>query len=317
MLHKFTLRELLNTPEWSKLRATYRGARHPEIWAVSVLLMLQDDGRFVTDETYRNDVVARLYQRFWDSAEDQTASGPETETVESELYLPEELAGFLMQIPQNAGRLLTPAVISNTGAAEAIDRAQKLLAEIKAHENVHLPEPFARISPEAIRRFLSLDRVKRTGWTRTIAAFAPDAETAEQVESVAEHSIKAAFLGICANPEDLGHSFMMGICHDHAEIIVGDIPPQQALSREIKHRMEREAYARMLGEIGESPQTSAFGQLFAAYMDAQTRTARIMHIADKLDMALQALTYENRYHITLEEFLVSATEDILHAWDGV
>ena len=128
--------------------------------------------------------------------------------------------------------------------------------------------------------------------------------------------MKAAFLGLCMPQADVSNSFIMGICHDHAEIIVGDIPPQQAPDRALKHRIEHEAYAQMLADLVDTPNAGVFKQSFEQYLTSQTSVARTMHIADKLDMALQALTYENRYSISLEAFLVSATEDMMQAYEA-
>ena len=318
MLHKFTLRQLLNSPEWAEIRATYHCERNPELWAVSVLMILLDNGRFVREESYRNLIISTIYSQFWRLEEINQARMPiERKTADetaSPLYLPEDLVQRLNLVPQNHQRLQMQRTSPIADVSIAFERAREFLSILKDPQTKHLPEPFAQISPNALRQFLSLDNVRRTGWTRTIAAFAPDCETADTVESVAEHSIKTAFLGICTNPADPCDSFLMGICHDHAEIIVGDIPPQQAPDRERKHRLELDAYSNLTASLDQTTNVKVLRQFFEQYMRAQTPSAHLMHIADKLDMALQALTYEERYHINLEEFLVSATSDILQSW---
>jgi 5'-deoxynucleotidase YfbR-like HD superfamily hydrolase len=70
----------------------------------------------------------------------------------------------------------------------------------------------------------------------------------------------------------------------------------------------------LTASLDQTTNVKVLRQFFEQYMRAQTPSAHLMHIADKLDMALQALTYEERYHINLEEFLVSATSDILQSW---
>ena len=308
----------MESPEWSEIRATYRHARHPEMWNVSILLMLQERGRFISDEAYRCGIIARLYRDFWGlNAEDPHPASEMCATsfeTSEEWYLPDKLVEFLMQIPENAEKLRCLSMVQNTAADEGIEFAQRILIQLRNPQTAHLSEPFDRFPAESVRHFLALNRVKRTGWTRAIPEFAPGCETAELVETVAEHSIKAAFWGVCANPDDLCNSFIMGICHDQAEIVVGDIPPQQAPSREIKHQMELEAYGKLIADLGDATNARALMQYFEQYMHVQTPTAHIMHIADKLDMALQALTYEERYHINLEEFIVSATSDICQSW---
>lgn len=160
---------------------------------------------------------------------------------------------------------------------------------------------------DIIRKHLPLWNVKRTGWTRTVPAFHPDTETAEQVENVAQHSYKTALLAAALCPEYPVEAFVMGIIHDLAEIQIGDIPPAQVKNKSQKHAEECKAFRTLIGSSPCQPETAQkLISLFDTYTHDDTHLANIVHTADKLDMAFQALHYECLYHLDLQEFLDSA-----------
>ncbi|MBR4985172.1 MAG: HD domain-containing protein [Proteobacteria bacterium] len=159
--------------------------------------------------------------------------------------------------------------------------------------------------PDALDAFLGLDHVVRTGWTRVIPAFADGLGTG--VETVDEHSVKTAFLAGMMAPEAFGWAFLMGLVHDHAELVVGDLTPGQVRDRRKKMETECSAYGKMLDESGLAKNITARLRLaFFECMEDRTRVAHCVHIADKLDMAMQAMLYERQTSIDLEEFLDSS-----------
>lgn len=160
---------------------------------------------------------------------------------------------------------------------------------------------------ETIRHHLPLWKVRRTGWTRVIPAYQNGTNTADQVENVAQHSYKTALLASALCPDHRTDAFVMGMIHDLAEIQIGDIPPAQVKDKAQKHAEEQRAFRRLMTDSGCQAETAArLIALFDAYTFDNTDTAHIVHIADKLDMALQALFYEDMHHIDLQEFLDSA-----------
>ena len=158
-----------------------------------------------------------------------------------------------------------------------------------------------------LKSFLGLGNVPRSGWMRVI----PELKN-KSGESVAQHSIKTAFYAGCLCTDDFSEAFLMGLVHDHAELVVGDLTPEQVSNHGDKIRTECNAYRRMLSEV-ELPKTAVerLWRSFEKCMTGDSTMTRCLHLADKIDMALQALTYERRYHVDLQEFLDSSWETIL------
>ena len=310
MLHKYTLKQILLSAEWSDIRASYDCCRNPEAWAIAMLVMLMHGDR-QHDKSYCTELSALLWQKFFSGDPSQTAELRDTTPDQCE-ELPEELCVFLNTIPVNAKTLRSYEVPRTSLALQDITEANERWCQYgNSPASQRLTYPLETIDPSKLRAFLSLDQVPRTGWTRTIPAFVQNHSLAE---SVAEHSIKTALLGVCAFPDNPADLLIAGICHDHAELVTGDIPPQQTTDKAHKHAMELETYRQMLSDIGNPPNASVLFDSFQRCIYNTTPDAHLLHIVDKLDMALQALTYENRFHINLTEFLVSATEDIVEAW---
>jgi putative hydrolase of HD superfamily len=128
-----------------------------------------------------------------------------------------------------------------------------------------------------------LKRIKRTGW---VQAGVPNPE------SVAGHSHRVALLSmVLADSQSLDTSkaMRMALLHDLAEAVTGDLTPSQ------KHgdhdAAEAEAYKQVIdGLNGE--QRSRYTELFREYQAGSTPEAALVHAADKLDMVLQALEYQ-------------------------
>lgn len=143
---------------------------------------------------------------------------------------------------------------------------------------------------------MGLKEVDRAGWLRVGVA---------RPESVAAHSWGVALLALLRSPEELdrGRLLAMAILHDLAEVRVGDLTPHDGVSREEKHRRERDAMAALLGHRPE---------LLAIWEEAeagQTAEARFLKDLDKADMALQAERYA-AMGIDTAEFTASASSSL-------
>lgn len=158
--------------------------------------------------------------------------------------------------------------------------------------------------------FYALYRVVRTGWTRAVPPFHPNAHKAACVENVAEHSLKTMILASAMVPKNNDDLLLMALIHDQAEILVGDLTPGQ-ISRAEKHRRERKAFQQLLDDapfpIAHRHRLNA---LYTECFDHLTPNAQRVHIADKLDMALQASIYETAFGIDLSEFYQSSSLDL-------
>ena len=95
----------------------------------------------------------------------------------------------------------------------------------------------------------------------------------------------------------------MAICHDVAEVRVGDITPHDGISQEEKIAMETEA---MLEISSKLPRGNEMLDLYKEYEAGISPEARFLKLCDKLDMALQSYEYQNRTDVDLSNFRKTA-----------
>ena len=140
-----------------------------------------------------------------------------------------------------------------------------------------------------------LKQTQRTGWTRF---------PIQHVESVAEHTYLAQFVAAelarraGESPEQ---AVMMMMAHDMVEALTGDLVAGVDVPAPEKKVRERQA-AQQLAELAGH---AMYQDLFAAFEANETPLARLCHDADKIEMALQALLYEQYHaaeHLDLREF---------------
>ena len=161
---------------------------------------------------------------------------------------------------------------------------------------------------EGLLRFLRaagmLKRVARSGWVRV---------GVENPESVADHSYRTALLSmLLADLEgvDCEKALRMALLHDLAESMTGDLTPEEkrSLGGEY-HRREMSAMRRILGEL---PRELAhrYMELWDEYQRGETPEARLVQMADRLEMVLQAFEYE------LEGEAEAGRLDRFWRWEG-
>jgi putative hydrolase of HD superfamily len=149
-------------------------------------------------------------------------------------------------------------------------------------------EPFLEV--------LGLKEVDRAGWKRSGLT---------DVESVAGHSWGVAFLAMQICPPELDRLKVieMAVCHDVAEVRVGDITPHDGISSEEKVRVETEA---MLSLSKGFPRGDHMLELYREYEVGETAEARFLKLCDKLDMAFQSYVYQSRTESNLRNFRKTA-----------
>ena len=149
-------------------------------------------------------------------------------------------------------------------------------------------EPFLEV--------LGLKEVDRAGWKRSGLT---------DVESVAGHSWGVAFLAMQICPPELDRLKVieMAVCHDVAEVRVGDITPHDGISAEEKVRIETEA---MLSLSKGFPRGEHMLELYREYEVGETAEARFLKLCDKLDMAFQSYVYQSRTESNLRNFRKTA-----------
>jgi len=139
---------------------------------------------------------------------------------------------------------------------------------------------------EFLRAVGRLKGLPRTGWLEA---------GVEEPESVAEHSYRAAILAmVLADLQglDAEKTMRMALLHDVAEGEMGDLTPEQKRRRGPAHsRDEVEAVDRILSTL---PETLAerYRIVWEEYREGTSPEAETATQADKLEMLLQALEYE-------------------------
>jgi putative hydrolase of HD superfamily len=132
-----------------------------------------------------------------------------------------------------------------------------------------------------------LKRVKRAGWVQ---------RGVREVESVADHSFRVALVALFmaradADADvDVDKCVRMALVHDLAECVVGDITPNDGVSDEEKRERESNAMGALTsscGAVGDEVRA-----LWEEYESGETREARLVKDADKLEMVMQASEYE-------------------------
>jgi putative hydrolase of HD superfamily len=134
-----------------------------------------------------------------------------------------------------------------------------------------------------------LKRTARTGWVQ---------RGLPEAENVAAHSYGVAFAVLVLStlleePLDLGRALAMAILHDLPEGLTSDIPTPswRYLPQGAKIEVERSA----MGDILDGADfASGLLALWEELNAAESIEARLVHDADKIDMFLQALVYQEQ-----------------------
>ncbi|KAK4533435.1 hypothetical protein CCYA_CCYA17G4317 [Cyanidiococcus yangmingshanensis] len=148
------------------------------------------------------------------------------------------------------------------------------------------------------RLIAQLKGLQRTGWLRS---------NVSNPESVASHSYSVALLTLLLSDFDL-HAVKLALVHDLAESLTGDISPKCGVSPQEKAALEDGAFRQIRDEVlGGTEIGHRLYALFREYEDAQTPAALLVRQIDKLDLILQAFTYEqSQTKLELTEFFAAA-----------
>ena len=146
-----------------------------------------------------------------------------------------------------------------------------------------------------------LKRTTRTGW---VQRGVPDPE------NVAAHTFGVAFVTLILapmlkEPIDLGTALALAILHDLPEGVTSDIPRPawQYLPENSKVIAEHTIMKEIMGDLDEATRVL---KLWAELQESITAEARLVHDADKIDLYLQALVYEQQTgNRMLEEFWIA------------
>lgn len=135
-----------------------------------------------------------------------------------------------------------------------------------------------------------LKRTSRTGWVQ---------RGVSNAENVAEHSFGVVYtvlmLAQVINDEiDLEQALVMAVLHDLAEGLTTDIPSPawRFLPEGIKTAVERQAMEEIWGE--NTAVAHNLMPIWEALHADDSPEAKLVHDADKLEMYMQALVYEQQ-----------------------
>jgi len=135
-----------------------------------------------------------------------------------------------------------------------------------------------------------LKSVKRTGWVL---------EGVKDAESVADHTWRMSLLITLLTPKNLNKEKLleMNTIHDLGEIGVGDIKWESGKKiigdQKAKREDEMGAMKVIFGSYSEG---SKYINLLKEFNEQKTPEAKFLKQIDKLEMALQALEYEQQGH---------------------
>ncbi|WP_246281972.1 HD domain-containing protein [Nitrosopumilus ureiphilus] len=151
----------------------------------------------------------------------------------------------------------------------------------------------------------NLKKISRQGWIDKLSLNHP--------ESVADHSYSMAIMSMVISDMrkcDSEKILKMVLLHDLAEARIGDLTPNQ-LSGEKKKKLENNAFNEIIGDLPGNIK-SQYLQIWKEYQENISAESKLVHQIDRLEMALQAKTYQKEGHSQkkLESFFESAKKDI-------
>lgn len=151
-----------------------------------------------------------------------------------------------------------------------------------------------------------LKTTKRTGWLRS-GVHLP--------ESISDHMYRMSMMALTwpAQPGlDTTHALQLALVHDVAEALVGDITPQDNVSKEEKFELERDAMRKICNGILDGGETAKrLFELWLEYEQGETEEAQFVKQLDKFEMVVQADEYErDQERLDLSDFF-SSTRDVL------
>jgi putative hydrolases of HD superfamily len=144
----------------------------------------------------------------------------------------------------------------------------------------------------------SLKKTKRTGWVRN---------GIKAAESIADHMYRMALISWIVEDPLLNRDRLikMAIVHDLAEATVGDITPDDPVTKEEKEALERNAINSYVEMLGYTAHANELKELWEEYEEGVTLEAITCKDIDKFEMILQAYEYEAEFEMKLEGFFES------------
>jgi putative hydrolase of HD superfamily len=151
---------------------------------------------------------------------------------------------------------------------------------------------------ELLLEVAALKRMPRTGW---------EMRGVPHVESVADHSYGVVFVSLALADAlqdvewDVEKVLLMALFHDLAEVRLTDLPVSAThlISKEVKRQAELSAITELLAPL---PSGGRWKALWQEFEDCATAEGCLVRDADKLEMMVQCLRYEQAGSRGLDEY---------------
>lgn len=160
---------------------------------------------------------------------------------------------------------------------------------------------------DLLRFFRNAGRLKsepRRGWMMKLEL--PDPE------SVADHSYRVALMAMVYSDErglDTGKAMRMALLHDVPEAIVGDSMPGERTPSG-KRRLESRAMRTIVRDV-PPPLAELYLKAWDEYERGTSPEAKLVKQLDKVEMAMQAMEYRERYpRKDVKEFMSTARRTV-------
>ncbi len=148
-----------------------------------------------------------------------------------------------------------------------------------------------------------LKDIKRSGWIRV---------GIKNPESVAEHIYGLTVLSMVISDLkklNIEKMLRLAIIHDLEEAILGDLTPKEKKKKNNLRRLEEEAVKKVLSSLPLNLKRKYY-RLWLEYKNASSKEAKLIKELDKLEMVFQALIYEKKFTLNLEEFWETTESEI-------
>jgi putative hydrolases of HD superfamily len=138
-----------------------------------------------------------------------------------------------------------------------------------------------------------LKEEKRIGWYEKVGI------DKLKVESVADHSFRAALLAVVLADDaglDGGKVAKIMLLHDLEESITGDINriEKEKEDPKVVHKRELDAFKKVISTLPENLQKK-YLELWKDYQAGETPEAKLCRSIDRIDQAIQAREYFEKY----------------------
>ncbi|MBA3976675.1 MAG: HD domain-containing protein [Nitrosopumilus sp.] len=160
--------------------------------------------------------------------------------------------------------------------------------------------------------FYKLKEIKRTGWKSKLHL--------NDAESVAEHTLTMVVFALLFSefsnysPKRTIKMIKMILIHDLGESMIGDYTPK-TIDFVKKKQLENSAINTIISKIPWITIKTKYYRLWKEFDENSTEISKMIHLIDKLEMAIQASYYmENRKDIKKEDirpFLESASSYVI------